>query len=57
MNQAQLLRKSRSKHTLKSYEAAVKQFQAFRTVRQSFARRLETSTPPTCKTDRRVAKL
>jgi hypothetical protein len=32
MNQATLLRESRSKHTLKSYADAVKQFRVFREV-------------------------
>ena len=32
MNQATLLRESRSRHTLKSYDAAVKQLRAFKAV-------------------------
>jgi len=43
MTLAEQLRKPRSKHTLKSYEAAVKQFRAFREVIPVTARNSEFS--------------
>ena len=44
MNQAALLRESRSKHLLQSYEAAVRQFRAFRDVQPKAAGILMGST-------------
>lgn len=50
MNQATLLRESRSKHLLQSYEAAVKQFRAFKAVLPISTRNSESSTKsPTSK--------
>ena len=45
MNQATLLRESRSKHTLKSYDAAVKQLRAFKAVLPITTRNSEYSAP------------
>jgi len=44
MNQASFLRESRSKHTLKSSEAAAKQFRAFKAVLPITSRKSESST-------------
>lgn len=43
MNQAAILRESRSKYTLKSYEDAMKQFRAFREVLPITTRKKESS--------------
>ena len=45
MNQATLLRESRSKHLLQSYEAAVKQFRAFKAVLPVTTKNSESSAP------------
>lgn len=45
MNQSTLLRESRSKHTLKSYDAAVKQLRAFKAVLPITTRNSEYSAP------------
>ena len=45
MNQATLLRESRSKHTLKSSEAAAKQLRAFRAVLPITTSNSEFSVP------------
>jgi hypothetical protein len=45
MNQATLLRESRSRHTLKSYDAAVKQLRAFKAVLPITSRNSESSAP------------
>ena len=45
MNLAAQLRESRSKHTLKSYADAVKQFRAFREVLPITTRNSESSAP------------
>jgi hypothetical protein len=51
MNQATLLRESRSKHTLKSYDAAVRQFRAFREVLPITTKNPEFSVPTPKKQD------
>lgn len=43
MNQAERLRESRSRHLLRSYEAAVKQFRVFREVQPITKRNSEFS--------------
>ena len=51
MNQATLLRESRSKHTLKTYADAVKQLLAFKAVLPITTRNSESSAPTQRSTD------